>query len=45
VIAERVAMVEVEIGGPPRHISVRDNHGREVHSIVVRERPHPMKPN
>lgn len=43
VIAKRVAMVEAEIGGPARHISVRDDHGREVHSIVVRERPHSLK--
>ncbi len=45
VIAKRVAMVEAEIGGPPRHISVRDDRGREVHSIVVRERPPSLKPN
>lgn len=45
VIARRVATVEAEIGGPPRHISVRDDHGREVHSIVVRERPRPLKSN
>ncbi|MES2600207.1 MAG: hypothetical protein V4602_05285 [Pseudomonadota bacterium] len=44
VIAERVAMVEAEIGGPRRHISVRDDHGREVHSIVVRDRPQPLRP-
>jgi len=45
VIAKRVAKVEAEIGGPPRHISVRDDRGREVHSIVVRERPQPLKSN
>ena len=42
-IAQRVATVEAEIGGPPRHIIVRDSRGREIHSIVVRERPHPLK--
>jgi hypothetical protein len=44
VIAKHVAKVEEDVSAPPRHISVLDSKGREVHTVVVRDRPRPIRP-
>lgn len=43
-IANEVAKVERGMPAPARHISVRDDKGREVHVVVVRDGPLAVKP-
>ncbi|CAN5385792.1 hypothetical protein BH10PSE11_BH10PSE11_30880 [soil metagenome] len=44
IIAKHVAKVEEDITAPPRHISVLDSKGREVGTVIVRDRPIPIRP-
>ena len=44
VIAQEVEKVEEGVPAPARHISVRDDKGREVSTVVVREGARPIRP-
>lgn len=44
VIAEKVEQVEEGVPAPARHISVRDDAGREVDTVVIRDGARPIKP-
>ena len=43
IIAEEVEKVEEGVPAPARHISVRDDKGREVTTVVVRDGARPVK--
>jgi hypothetical protein len=44
VIAARVGQVEEGLPAPARHISIRDEAGREVDTVSVRDGARPIKP-
>ena len=44
VIAQEVERVEEGVPAPARHISIRDDKGREVSTVVVREGARPVRP-
>jgi len=43
IIAEKVEQVEEGVSAPARHISVRDDKGREVATVIVRDGARPVK--
>ena len=44
VFAQEVEKVEEGVPAPARHISVRDDKGREVSTVVVRDGARPIRP-